>query len=36
MRLATQQHVAAYFQLRTDYGFEELMTPAFRDIATTE
>ncbi len=36
MRLATQQYVAAYFQLRTDNGFEELMTPAFRDIATTE
>ncbi len=36
MRLATQQHVAAYFQLRTESGFEELMTPAFRDIATAE
>jgi FAD:protein FMN transferase len=36
MRLATRQHVAAYFQLRTENGFEELMTPAFRDIATED
>ncbi|HEX7719611.1 MAG TPA: FAD:protein FMN transferase [Woeseiaceae bacterium] len=36
MRLATQQHVAAFFQLRTDNGFEQLMTPVFRDIASAE
>ncbi len=41
MHMATQQSVAAYFQLRTeqsstDNSFEELMTPAFREIATAE
>lgn len=36
MRVAMQQNVAAYFQVRTDDGFNELMTPALRALVTAE
>jgi thiamine biosynthesis lipoprotein len=36
MQLATRHDIAAYFQIRAEAGFEETMSPAFRQIAAAD